>query len=218
LTAILEASKANLSMDDIAEPTAWESLASLPDAVRLPLTFDPAALQDDLARLEATAWTRHFIPENYQGDWSVLPLRAPATARHPIQQIYSDPGCRDWVDTPWLLASPAITAALARFDCTVTSVRLMRLTAGSVIKQHRDADLSADYGMARIHVPVITNRQVDFRLGGNRITMAAGECWYLNLSHPHQVSNRGTADRVHLVIDTVVNSWLAAELSAAAKI
>jgi hypothetical protein len=130
LTAILEASKANLSMDDIAEPTAWESLASLPDAVRLPLTFDPAALQDDLARLEATAWTRHFIPENYQGDWSVLPLRAPATARHPIQQIYSDPGCRDWVDTPWLLASPAITAALARFDCTVTSVRLMRLTAG----------------------------------------------------------------------------------------
>ncbi len=213
LTAIAGASKTIMHMDTHAEPTTWESLAGLPDAVRLPLGFDSALLQNDLARLEATAWTPHFIPENYDGDWSVLPLRAPATARHPIQQIYSDPACRDWIDTPWLQASPAIAAVLARFDCLLTSVRLMRLTAGSTIKEHSDPDLSADYGMARLHVPVVTNPQVDFQLNGNRIDMAAGECWYLNLSRPHTVINCGTADRVHLVIDAMVNTWLAGELS-----
>ena len=205
-------------MNQSTEPTTWESLASLPAAVRLPLEVDLAALQADLARLEATAWTPHFIPENYDGDWSVLPLRASATARHPIQLIYSDPACRDWVDTPWLTASPAIAALLTRFACPLTAVRLMRLTAGSVIKQHSDADLSADYGMARIHVPVVTNPDVDFRLNGERVAMAAGECWYLDLSQPHTVANRGTTDRVHLVIDAIVDPWLAEALSVAAAI
>jgi hypothetical protein len=46
--------------------------------------------------------------------------------------------------------------------------------------------------------------------------MAAGSAWYLRLSDPHIVYNRGTADRVHLVIDAVVNKWLRAVLDEAA--
>jgi len=38
--------------------------------------------------------------------------------------------------------------------------------------------------------------------------MAPGECWYLRLSDPHSVANRGTTDRVHLVVDAVVNDAL----------
>jgi hypothetical protein len=48
----------------------------LPDRVRLPFRLDPEALAADLARFEGDAWIRHFVRQNYTGDWSVLPLRA----------------------------------------------------------------------------------------------------------------------------------------------
>ena len=32
---------------------------------------------------------------------------------------------------------------------------------------------------------------------------------HLRLSDPHRVANKGTADRVHMVVDLVVNDWLA---------
>jgi hypothetical protein len=88
----------------------------------------------------------------------------------------------------------------------------MRLTPGSIIREHRDHDLAAEWGAARIHVPITTNDDVDFRLNGRRVIMAPGEAWYLRLSDPHSVANRGASDRVHLVIDCVVDDWLAEQL------
>ena len=34
--------------------------------------------------------------------WSVIPLRGPAGASHPVQMIYSDPSRSDFEDTPML--------------------------------------------------------------------------------------------------------------------
>ena len=76
-----------------------------PDRLRLPLAFNPAGLASDLAGLSGIAWTSHFVEQNYQGDWSVIALRAPASARHPIQMIVSDPSCTDYIDTPALAAT-----------------------------------------------------------------------------------------------------------------
>ena len=178
------------------------------DRIRLPLRFDAAALQADLRRIEDASWIQHFVRQNYEGAWTVLPLRAPAGATHPVQMIYSDPACHAFADTPLLAASPAIAAALGVFECPLESVRLMRLGVGSVIKTHRDLDLDVEHGRARLHVPVETNAGVDFRLNGERVVLGEGECWYLRLSDPHSVENGGDRDRVHLVIDAVVSPWL----------
>ena len=186
------------------------------DRIRLPLRFDAAAMQDDLRCLDDTAWIRHFVKQNYAGNWDVLPLRASASAKHPVQMIYSDPACDAYVDTPLLAVCPTIAAALAVFECPLESVRLMRLGAGSVIKTHRDHDLDVEHGHARLHVPIVTNPDVDFRLNGERVVIAEGECWYLRLSDPHSVTNAGARDRVHLVIDALVNAWLTALLTRAA--
>ena len=70
---------------------------------------------------------------------------------------------------------------------------------GSQIKVHRDHDFAFEQGTVRIHVPVTTNAEVDFRLNGVRCAMPAGSAWYLRLSDPHSVANRGAQDRVHLV-------------------
>jgi hypothetical protein len=178
------------------------------DRLRLPLRFDAAALQADLRRIDDATWIRHFVKQNYTGDWDVLALRAPAGATHPVQMIYSNPACDAYVDTPLLGACPAIAAVLTAFECPLESVRLMRLGAGSVIKTHRDHDLDVEHGRARLHVPIATNPGVDFRLNGARVVLAEGECWYLRLSDPHSVTNGGDRDRVHLVVDAIVNPWL----------
>ncbi len=193
------------------------ALAALPDRLRLALEIDSAPLAAEAAALPPEAWTRHFVPDNYVGDWSVAPLRAPAGASHPILQITSPPDCQDWIETEWLTASPAITALLARFECPLAAVRLMRLGPGSEIKEHRDHDLSADFGMARLHVPLTTSPAVEFLVNRTPVAMEPGECWYLRLADPHAVVNRGAGDRVHLVIDAEVNVWLAALLLEAAQ-
>jgi hypothetical protein len=91
----------------------------------------------------------------------------------------------------------------------------MRLGAGSVIKTHCDHDLDVEHGRARLHVPIATNPGVHFRLNGARVVLAEGECWYLRLSDPHSVTNGGDRDRVHLVVDAIVNPWLSALLARA---
>ncbi|MDF7777034.1 aspartyl/asparaginyl beta-hydroxylase domain-containing protein [Sphingomonas sp. AOB5] len=182
--------------------------AQFPDRVRLPLTFDPARLAADLAMFEGDDWIAHFVTQNYEGDWSALPLRAHAGATHPVMMIYSPPDATDFVDTPFLSRTPYFAEVLAAFRCPVTCVRLMRLTPGSTIKEHRDHDLAAEEGWARIHVPVTTNPGVEFFVNRQPVTMLPGEAWYLRLSDPHSAANHGDVDRVHLVIDLIADAWL----------
>jgi hypothetical protein len=101
-------------------------------------------------------------------------------------------------------------------EAPLQAVRLMRLTPGSVIKEHHDNDLSFEQGTVRLHVPVVTNPQVEFYLNRSRIVLEAGSCWYLRLSDPHSVANRGDTDRVHMVIDAEVNDWIRDVLETAA--
>jgi len=187
------------------------------DSVKLPFQFSPELLQKDLRGLEHVDWIDHFVEQNYAGSWSVIPLRGPAGATHPVMMIYSDPTCTEFSDTPFLDACPCFQELLAGFQCPITAVRLMKLTPGSVIREHADYDLSLEDGTARLHVPITTNPQVEFFLNNRRIVMHEGECWYLRLSDPHSVENHGDEDRVHLVIDAAVNEWLRELIESAAS-
>ena len=192
------------------------------DCFRLPIAFAPESLRADLTACRSADWVEHFVRKNYEGSWHVLPLRAPAGAEHPILMIYPDPSCKAFVATSMLERCPYIERMLDCFDCfdcfdcELDAVRLMRLGAGSIIREHRDLDLSIEEDVVRLHVPIVTDEKVDFRLNGRSIRMRAGECWYLRLSDPHSVANRSRQDRVHLVIDAQVNDWLRALLEEAA--
>ena len=187
---------------------------TLPDRARLALAFDPARLQADLAAVEAMTWTDHFVRQNYDGRWDVLPLRHQAGATHPIMQAYTPPDATRFVNAAVLARTPYFRDVMAAFHCPLKAVRLMRLTPGSRIKEHSDHDLAADWGQARLHIPITTNPDVTFFLNGIPVTMAPGEAWYLRLSDPHAVTNDGTTDRVHLVIDCEANGWLIEQIAA----
>jgi hypothetical protein len=190
-----------------------------PDRLRLPLRFDPVLLARDLQTLASVEWIAHFVQQNYEGDWSVIPLRSVAgsAGRHPIMTIYSDPCATAFEDTPMLAACPYFREVLAAFACEVQCVRLMRLAPGSVIKEHRDDGLDAENGFARIHIPITTNPGVRFELNRSHVEMAPGEAWYLRFSAPHSVTNAGATDRVHLVVDAVADDGMRRLLDAALK-
>ena len=192
-----------------------ESPIDLPDRIRLPFAFDPASLAADLGQFGERDWTRHYVRDNYQGDWTVLPLRAPAGETHPVRMIFSSPTNPDYVDTPQLGRTPNFRQALARFECPLRAVRLMRLGPGSLIREHSDHDLDAALmGLVRLHVPVTSEAGVEFRLNGSPVAMTPGDVWYLRLADPHSVVNDGDVDRVHLVIDAAMNDWLLQMLRA----
>jgi len=183
----------------VAEPV-------LPDSLKLPLRFDAARLQADLARILAEEHIPHFNTAYYEGDWSAAPLRSiGGRADH----IYPDPAAKDsFADTPLLDRCVYVREVLASLRCPHAAVRFLRLRAGSIIKEHCDHELGFEDGEVRLHIPVITNPQVEFVLNQIRVSMNEGECWYLNVNRPHRVANGGTTDRVHLVVDCAVNDWL----------
>jgi hypothetical protein len=182
-------------------------------SLKLPLQFDPIALENDLKQISSDEWVKHFNDRYFEGEWSGVALRAPEGAS---AQLYSDPGKDELVvDTPVLLRCPALGNALASFKCQIKSARLLKLGAGARILEHRDYNLSLDDGEVRLHIPVTTSPLVGFYVNGERIVMNPGECWYLNANLPHKVKNCAEADRVHLIIDCKVDLWLRSLFSSA---
>jgi hypothetical protein len=171
--------------------------------------FDAEKIKAEVAQLEAGLWMQHYNKSHYEGGWTVLPLRSINGSPDNIVSVHASAGtANQYVDTALLESCPYIKTVLSFFACEKTAVRLMKLYAGAVINEHRDQEMSFEEGEVRFHIPVVTNPGVEFYLDGERVPMQEGECWYLNLSLKHRVSNTGTADRVHLVIDCKVNDWI----------
>ncbi|MGJ8671620.1 aspartyl/asparaginyl beta-hydroxylase domain-containing protein [Rubritalea sp.] len=168
------------------------------------MKFSPQRLLSDLEKLEGSDWVAHFVTQNYEGEWDVLPLRGPKGAEHPVMMCYSDPSCDSFEDTPFLRECEYFQKVLGEFPFELHAVRLMSLSPGSLIKEHRDHDLSLDEGAVRLHIPIRTSEEVEFLLNRERVVMREGECWYLRLSDPHSVYNPSTVTRVHMVIDAPV--------------
>jgi hypothetical protein len=171
--------------------------------------FDVATMQSEVSGLTETWWKEHYNKKHYEGSWSIIPLRSaggdPANVYSLHVSASSNPA---YSDTPLLEKCPYIQSVIGFFQCEKTSVRLMKLNAGAVIKEHTDHDMSFEEGEVRFHIPVITNEKVDFFILNDKIPMKEGECWYLNLSLKHRVTNAGNTDRIHLVIDCLVNDWV----------
>ncbi len=95
---------------------------------------------------------------------------------------------------------------LAKFDGEVRGyfirVSLAKLVAGGKISIHQDMNFSLTHSH-RVHIPIVTNDQVYFYVGKERINMKEGEIYEINNRRMHYVANHGDEDRVHLILDWV---------------
>ena len=152
---------------------------------------------------KAPEWIGHFLTERYEGIWDV-------------SSRCLDPGSRS---IPPSLRRARDEGIRGRARARVLSLvprnhRFIRRGGAGrqVVAAH------ARLGAARAHrprtpattarcacIPVVTNPDVMFLLNGTRVVMDAGSVWVLRLNDPHSVANRGPTDRVHMLVDTVMD-------------
>jgi hypothetical protein len=182
-------------MADPARPVKW---------ARLPFLFDAALLRADLSKVNANEWVAHYNQADYSGGWSGVSLRS---TNGSAAQLFTNPSATEFNPTPVLERCTYLQEVLSKFECPLKAVRLLRLEPGSRVLEHTDADLRYEDGELRFHVPIATNPETDFVVGGRRLPLAAGEAWYIDFSQPHRIHNRGATDRIHMVIDARQNDW-----------
>ncbi len=174
--------------------------------LQLPFHFDVLRMQEEVSKLDKALWQMHYQTKHYEGEWSGIPLRS---VDGKIDNIIISPNENvQYCDTKFLQQSPYLIEVLNTFKCELQSVRLLKLNAGAIIKQHKDADLCYEKGEVRFHIPVVTNAVVAFYLAEEKMELQEGECWYMNFNLPHRLQNKSNVNRIHLVIDALVNDWV----------
>ncbi|MCK9394148.1 MAG: aspartyl/asparaginyl beta-hydroxylase domain-containing protein [Methylobacter sp.] len=179
--------------------------------LRLPFEFDLAALQADLQSLLPDQWVPHYNAQAGDGYWHCQALRSSQGRGDDILAFSNN----QFLDTPLLARCPYFQQVLQRFKCETCSVRLMALAPGGVISEHTDAGTNFEDGVARLHIPIITDPDVLFWLDDEPVHFAVGGTWYMNANCRHRVENRSAVHRIHLVLDCIPNQWLADIFNAA---
>src|SRR6201986_2194871 len=104
------------------------------------LHFDTQQMQAEAAHLSTHKWKAHHNTSHYEGDWSILPLRSLNGSIDNTLAIHASAQNAAYADTIVLNECPYIKSVIDTFQCEKTSVRLMKLNAGALIKEHSDHD------------------------------------------------------------------------------
>jgi hypothetical protein len=198
------------------------------------LTVNKASVDFDVSRAKAEVaaldveYTNHYSNYNAKKAWAALSLRGffadPARIEKPAEMsddwhAANGEGPFELQNTPLWDRLEAIRGLVSFWTeacgAQVERVRLMRLApGGGELKRHTD-QVDNDAGVRngqtmRMHIPLVTNPGVDFTVWNwnnepTVVNMREGECWVLDTRKPHCVVNRGTTERIHLVIDVFAN-------------
>ena len=173
--------------------------------VCFPFTFDVVRLKSDLERVLSENWVNHYNQGAYSGNWTSVALLTAGGAStsinaNPLEKL-------PVLETPIMQGCDYFREVVQYFQFEIITARLLCLEVGAEIKPHRDHCLGYEDGEFRLHIPIVTNPDVEFLLAGERIIMDEGSCWYINANEVHSVANRGTENRIHLVIDGIRNDW-----------
>jgi hypothetical protein len=165
---------------------------------------------------ENKEYTPVITKYNKKGNWKAISLKGYAV--DPL--VISKPNVLGVGEGGSLQETPLFTelnipSILDKIPAETERVRLMKLEAGTKLSKHTDkVDKEIKNGeIVRLHIPIITNEQVTMITWletkiPTKFKMKKGECWWLDVSKPHQVLNESEIDRVHLVIDVYVNNFI----------
>ena len=104
--------------------------------LQLPFHFDVPAMQAEVLALTKTVWPMHDQIKHYDGEWRALALRSIDGSGENI--VISPVDDAVYHDTELLDRSPYLRSVLNSIECPLMAVRLQKLGAGSVIKEHTD--------------------------------------------------------------------------------
>jgi hypothetical protein len=197
----------SVSVDSTPHP-ADSGAGHAPDldgsCARLRLSFDPEALTHDLECLKRVRRLRQ--PGTYhEGEWVGISLRSAGGKESARPSL---PSLAPFEDCSVLERTPYFRKVLGTLKVPQLCVRLLFLPPNGVIREHTDDIFGFWHGLLRLHLPIVTHRDVRFTIGGRPCHMAPGELWYGDFSRKHSVVNESQVTRVHMVIDVLINDFL----------
>jgi hypothetical protein len=169
-------------------------------AIKLPISFDIKKLKEDLIVAKTFQFSTHPL-KYHDGKWSVVNLYYAGG-----ELAYKHEGDLGFGEKPpqkteVLAKCPYLDEVLESLPGEIIMARLSAIPAGGRVHRHYDPVESADFGHFRIHLPIVTNKKVVFRLGFKRQIWREGELWYGDFTYPHSIHNRSNEERVHLIVD-----------------
>ena len=178
---------------------------SNPDvAVRLPRTYDVDSLVRDLRVLRDVPSAPQPGPY-HKGEWTGIALHSMGGKDSVFP---SSPGMDRYRGTEHLLHTPYFKSILDELECPKEVVRILFLPPGGHINNHFDFHTNFQFGLLRLHIPILTHPDVAFTIDGQRMNWKAGELWYGDFSRVHSVKNDSQIVRVHMVIDVQINDFV----------
>ncbi|HEY0796098.1 MAG TPA: aspartyl/asparaginyl beta-hydroxylase domain-containing protein [Acidisarcina sp.] len=173
-------------------------------AVRLPITYNVDLLLRDLQVLRDVPTAPQPGPY-HKGEWTGIALHSMGGKDSVFP---SSPGMDKYQQTENLARTPYFKQILDDLKCPKEVVRILFLPPGGHIKDHFDFHTSFQFGLVRLHIPILTDPAVAFVIDGERMNWKAGELWYGDFSKVHSVKNDSQIVRVHIVIDVQINDYL----------
>lgn len=158
---------------------------------QIPVLFDVARLQAEVAALPGEAWVAH--PDRLPGNSAARLISAGGGETDAVHG--------QMLPTRWLQGMPYLQRVLAGFGVVWSRSRLMRLAPGAGVPEHADINYHW-HTRVRVHIPVFTQPAVRFHCDGEAVHMGAGEAWIFDNWRRHHVENNADAERIHLVADT----------------
>jgi len=172
--------------------------------VRLPRTYSVDLLDRDLQTLRGVPTAPQPGPY-HKGEWTGIALYSMGGKDSVFP---SAPGMDRYQETESVRRTPYFKKILDDLECPKEVVRLLFLPPGGHIKDHFDFHTNFQFGLLRLHIPILTHPDVIFTIDGQRMNWKAGELWYGDFSRVHSVLNNSQIVRVHMVIDVQINDFV----------
>lgn len=150
-------------------------------------------------------WLMHFNTSYFDGEWKGINLISSSINRASLAPDKTNDVSHSNYD--WGLI-PYTKALLEKFKCRIISARYLKLKPGSIIKTHVDPDIGYWNNLVRIHLPIYTNASTWFTINDVKLQMSINKTWYADFSKPHSVINEGATERIHMILDLEVNTWV----------
>lgn len=151
---------------------------------------------------KADTYLRDY-PQGPFGDTETVFLRFPPASVTELER-----GDRDQHECVWMDGSIHLPAArklifdlMARTEGErIGRVMINKLKCGGRVFPHADTPVHANY-WDRYHVVLQSSPGCDFRCGDERVYMPPGQVWWFQNANEHEVTNNGSVERIHMIID-----------------
>lgn len=151
--------------------------------IQLPIQIDPLPLLNEVDRIAKDIWVEHRLPNLYS-----IPL------------VHHEKGTVSW--SPNIQRLPSLRKLLHIWNAPLGESRVSILEPGASVSTHVDINYYWKHRL-RVHIVLQTNPNALFGCDNHVLSLPAGQVWVSNNWAPHWIENKGSSNRIHIVIDTV---------------